>query len=317
MVSEKEKSDSKKIGLTVVMPNYNGLELLKISIPSIYAAFEHSGIDGEIIVMDNASVDESARYLKESWPEVKVVERTTNDPLMAVNEGIDIASTEFITFTNNDMAVNSDYLDFIFPHFERKEVFAVTSRVFEWNSETIQGQRRIMKFQRGWFWYLPDESCESADITIHATGGQSVFRRETLRELGKFDMLFRPMYHEDLDLTYRAYKRGLIAIYEPRSHVYHKGGETTKKTFSKLKWESVFQKNLLLFIWKNIHDRKLIMDHIAHLPLRFLQTIAKGEFGKALGYFKALGQLGECLAGRKLARAESSVEDRALFDLFR
>lgn len=302
--------------LTVVMPNYNGIDLLETSIPSILKAFKHSGVAGEIIVMDNNSEDGSVSYLRENWPEVNVVERKDNDPLKAVNEGIGLARTEFITFTNNDMAVEEDYLDFIFTHFNDERVFAVTSRVYEWDRKTIQGQRRIAKFNRGWFWYLPDDSCGSADVTIHATGGQSVFRTEVLRELGKFDMMYRPMYHEDLDLTYRAFKKGYKAIYEPRSLVYHRGGETSKKTYSKIKWESTSQKNLLLFTWKNMHDRNLILQHIFYLPLRFAQSLLAGDFGKVHGYFKAVGQLGECLARRRQAKTESVLKDRDVLKLF-
>lgn len=309
-------SASKKPSISVVMPTYNGLEVLKLSLPSLLEAFEHSGVDGEILVMENASNDGSAEFVKREFPMVTVVERPDNDPLAAYNEGIDMARGELVTFTNNDMVVTKDYLESIYPHFDDPKIFAVTSRVFEWDRTTIQGYRRVPKFSKGRFWYLPDVECESAALTIHATGGQSVFRRSTLLELDKFDMLFYPVYHEDLDLTYRAYKRGFQAVYEPRSIVYHIGGHTSKKLYSKIRYDSTLQKNLLLFTWKNIHDPGMIFSHIAWAPVRFLQSLLKGNAGEALGYFKALKQLPECLKKRSSEKKRSKLSDKEILSIF-
>jgi glycosyltransferase involved in cell wall biosynthesis len=67
-----------KKSISVVLPNYNGRNLLAANLPSVYTALHKAGIDHEIIVVDDASTDESIIFLKENFEDVKVVAQKTN-----------------------------------------------------------------------------------------------------------------------------------------------------------------------------------------------------------------------------------------------
>src|SRR5207249_955437 len=62
--------------------------------------------------------------------------------------------------------------------------------------------------------------------SMFASGGSAMFDRRRFLELGGFDPLFAPFYLEDVELSYRAWKRGLTVAYEPRSAVRHQFSST-------------------------------------------------------------------------------------------
>ena len=79
--------------------------------------------------------------------------------------------------------------------------------------------------------------------------------------MGGFDFLFEPFYFEDTDISYMAWKRGWVTLYQPRSIVYHEHRATIGKNFHPLYVDAVLQRNRLLFVWKNIHEAKRLAGH--------------------------------------------------------
>ena len=75
------------------------------------------------------------------------------------------------------------------------------------------------------------------------------------------EKLLSPFYWEDIDLCYRAAKRGYINLWEPRGKVVHKHESTISK-FPKIYVARVKERNQLLMLWKNIHSKNLIKKHI-------------------------------------------------------
>ena len=116
-------------------------------------------------------------------------------------------------------------------------------------------------------------------------------------QLGGMDPLYAPFYWEDVDLGYRAWKRGWRIIFDPRAHVVHDHEiSVIKHNFSQQHVQSIAQRNQLLFIWKNIHDTKMIRSHLLVLP-KFIKNYPQA-------FFAALVRLPTALRGR-------GVEQRA------
>ena len=84
---------------------------------------------------------------------------------------------------------------------------------------------------------------------FYAGGGASAYDRAKFLALGGFDeAVFSPVYIEDVDLGYRAWKRGWPSLFEPRSIVHHKHRSTTRRLWSETTIHSFFEKNLA---WMN------------------------------------------------------------------
>src|SRR5712692_6857025 len=111
---------------TVVIPNWNGRELLEKYLPSVVAA----GAD-EIIVVDNASEDGSAEFLREHFPQVRVIALDRNLGFGAgSNAGFQAARNDVVVLLNNDMRVEPGFLQPLLEGFMDKAVFAVACQIF-------------------------------------------------------------------------------------------------------------------------------------------------------------------------------------------
>ena len=111
-------------------------------------------------------------------------------------------------------------------------------------------------------------------------------------ELGGFDPLFRPAYYEEVDLSYRAWKRGWKVIYEPSSEMIHRRAATLGKQHSKRQLRRLILRNQILFNYKDTGTWTDLLGFLAFLPLRFVRalitdpkvTAPKYKRGKAEDY---------------------------------
>ncbi|KKQ75021.1 MAG: Glycosyl transferase, family 2, partial [Candidatus Woesebacteria bacterium GW2011_GWB1_38_5] len=117
-------------------------------------------------------------------------------------------------------------------------------------------------------------------------------------------------YWEDVDISYRAMKRGYRVLWEPEAKVIHKH-ESTMVKINKRKRNVIMERNQLLFIWKNITSKNLMKKHVAGLFKRL---------SKHPGYikvvFSALCKLKTVRRERKKEYKESKVSDEVIFASF-
>lgn len=247
--------------VSIVIPNWNGLEKLKKNLPKV---LEIEGVF-EVIVSDDASTDESVNFLVENFPTVKVIKREKNGGFSSnVNTGMKYVSSELVMLLNSDAVPERDCLKYIIPHFKEDRVFSVGLSAgggFSW-----------ARFKNGYFWHgVGEGDNEGSHETLWVSGGSGVFRVKYWREMGGLDTLYDPFYEEDVDIGYKAWKRGYINVFEPKAKVEHyKEKGVIEENFSKSKISNVAMRNQLIFIWKNITEGKLILKHIFFLILRIL-----------------------------------------------
>jgi len=116
-----------KYKISVVIPNYNGLELLQKNLPSVIAETKKYDESAEIIVVDDASSDGSVSYIKRNFPKVKLLKHSKNRGFSsAVNSGVKISKGDLLVFLNTDVSPKENYLINITKHFLDKNVFAVS-----------------------------------------------------------------------------------------------------------------------------------------------------------------------------------------------
>lgn len=292
--------------ISIVIPNWNGQEKLRKHLPGVLKAAKHSKVE-EIIVVDDKSSDESVRVLKIEFPEVKVIEKDQNSGFSStVNLGVKSSQGELVVLLNSDASPKEDFLDFILPHFKDKNVFSVGG--------SVGGGWSGAEFKDGFFWHnMVEEKLQEAHSTLWVSGGSGVFRRSIWDELGGLDTLFDPFYEEDLDLGYRATKRGYINLLEPKSKVEHyKEIGVIKEHFSTKKVARIAQRNQLIFIWKNITNREYINGHIKAL---FAMLIKHPTY--ILVFLSAFYKLPQILEKREIEKRYSKLTDQEVLSMFK
>ncbi len=294
----------------MVIPNWNGAYLLEKHLQAVIDVT--SG--GEIIVVDDKSTDNSVALLKEKFPQVRIILKQRHEGFAStVNVGVEAAHGEIVLLLNTDVEPTKGFLISLLPHFRDQQVFAVgcLEKSFEDNVTVLRG-RGEAHWQKGFFVHWRGE-IDKTD-TAWVSGGSGAFRRSIWLKLGGMDQLFNPFYWEDIDLSYRALKAGYKLVFEPKSLVehYHEEGKI-KREFSPQEVKKIAYRNQFIFIWKNLSDNKLILEHIYWTPLRFVQAAVTGDFFLIQGYFAATLRLpGVILSRRKNSRTWTK-SDRDIF----
>ena len=250
------------MAFSIIIPNWNGEKLLKNNLPAVFK----SGVD-QVIVVDNGSEDGSVALLKNlqvQYPQLKTIFNQKNLGFArAVNQGVKEAKNEIVVLLNNDVVPEEDFLKPLAKDFEDEKVFAVSLNEPQWN--WAKG-----KWVKGFIEHETGPKTKTPHLSFWANGGSGAFRKSIWLELGGLDEIFAPFYWEDIDLSYRAWKRGFKILWEPQSVVHHQHETTIGLRFNQKYVDLIAQRNQLLFIWKNTTDFRMLLVHKAFLWKKLL-----------------------------------------------
>lgn len=295
-------------GVSVVIPSRNGRELLATLLPGLDA---QSGF-GEIIVSDNGSDDGTAEWLAREYPRIVVIQNP--EPLSfarAVNAGIGAAQFTRTLLLNNDMIVEPGFVAALDGAFDRvPDLFCATAQIF-----FPPGVRREETGKAVWRRENPtdfpvrcDEPVDGEDLTwvLYGSGGCSMFDTKKLRALGGVSELFEPAYVEDLDLGYRAWKRGWPSVYRASACVEHRHRATTSRYYSPRQLDTFLERNYLRFLIHAIGSpalfRRLWVEAIRRLQLRAMEGDAA-----ALDTLRRIPRIGSRPPGASGALSETEI----------
>jgi GT2 family glycosyltransferase len=305
---------------TIIIVNWDGKHLLAECLPSVLDAVQCAGGQHEILVVDNGSTDGSVEYIRLNFPTVRVLSLDRNYGFAGGNNrGVAEVQTDIVVLLNNDMIVDPGFLQPLLAGFSGPSVFAVTSQIFFADASRHRAEtgKTRARFERGffYFWHGEINSDEEARETIPvfwAGGGSCAIDRSKYLTIGGFDLLYNPFYFEDTDLSYQAWKRGWKCLLAPASRVVHKHRSTSKAKFGDRFVDNTTRKNQYLFIWKNVTDLSMILDHVVNLPRihgrAMLHDMEPGFEIRA--FFRALRQLPEALKKRVANRPHYVLSDR-------
>ncbi len=305
---------------SVVIPNWNGRDLLEKYLASVVEALS-ANPDNEVIVVDNGSTDGSVEFLKQHFPSVRTLALPQNRGFGGgSNAGFRAARNDIVVLLNSDMRVEPDFLTPLMKGFTDPEVFSVSCQIFFtdpartreesgltetwWENGAVRVRHRI------------DSKVDRIFPCAYGGGGSSAYDRRKFLELGGFDELYAPFYGEDTDIGYLAWKRGWKVLYQPASHVYHEHRGTIGKRFTPVYIQSVLHKNFILFCWKNIHEWRRLLSHFAYAVAAGLVSAVFGPSPErpalaALG--RAFLQLPAALRSRWAARRLAAISDTEAF----
>lgn len=265
-------------GLSIIIPNYNGEELLDRFLPSVLKAVQNVAFATEILVVDDASTDSSLKVLR-GFPEVRLIARNTNGGFsQACNTGISSARYEILLLLNTDVKLEPDFLCHFQHHFQDEQVFAITPSAYD-----LQSGRQIDGGKYGFWQYgAPrttknyfEQEAEQREFpkpypSFSVPGAYFFCDATKMRRMGGFDPLFSPFLFEDIDLSYRALKRGWKIIYEPLLRAHHLCSSTLSKVIRPFGMKVVSRRNRMIFVLVNIHSLRLLISFFFFLCLRLL-----------------------------------------------
>jgi GT2 family glycosyltransferase len=306
--------------ISIALPNWNGEAVLPECLASLYRAADQAGFHAnlDIVVVDDQSTDHAREIVRRDFPQVRWMDMPQRSGFgIVANTAVQNCANDYVLLLNNDVTVEEDFFLHWRPHFEDPLVFGLASWMLRWDRHTVDSGRRVAVWDKGLIrhWVVADRG--EVRPTLYACGGAAVYDKRKFLSIGGFDPLYRPMYTEDLDLSYVAWKRGWKVIYEPRMLVYHHNSYSSSRVFQQRTKYLHDTKNHFLFVWKNITDPGLFWRHLAWLPLRVGAAPLHGRRLLTVAFVKALRQWDEAWRRRREAQRFERVSDRAIFDLFR
>jgi len=226
--------------VSVVIVSYNVCRLLRICLDMLYR--NHSNETIEIIVVDNASIDESVSMVKDEFPGVRMLENKDNLGFpKANNQGFNIASGDFIFMLNPDTECtnavafelakvlgNRPELSLIAPKLLNSDG---THQVSTWRFPTLYAvacDLLFLKFLNDRHFYT-DRDLNSPFDPDSLSGAALFFRKSCLQETSGLDETM--FWIEDIDFCFRLKKNKHRFEYQPKLTLIHHSGESAKKNY--------------------------------------------------------------------------------------
>ncbi len=256
--------------LSVVIVNYNVKYFLEQCLHSVGKAME--GLDVEVFVVDNNSVDGSCSHIREKFSWVRLIENRENIGFSkANNQAIRKASGDYVLLLNPDTVVEENTFRKCYDFMEQHpNAGAVGVKMIDGKGHFLPESKRALptpwvafykifglsalfpkskKFGRYHLGHLPGDEANEVEVLA---GAFMFLRKKALSEVGLLDEDYF-MYGEDIDLSYRIIKGGYRNYYFPGSTIIHYKGESTKK--GSLNYVLVFYNAMIIFARKHFSSR--------------------------------------------------------------
>lgn len=276
--------------LSVIILNYNVRYFLEQCVLSVQKALQN--IDGEIIVVDNNSPDDSCIMMKEKFPEVKLVANKENSGFPKGNNiGVAIAKGEYVCILNPDTVVAEDtFTKILETEHWKLNTGIVGCKLIDGTGNFLPECKRgvptpwiaftkifgLYKFfpKSKWFnqYYAQHLSeNESGNVAI-LVGAFMVMKRQLYLDLGGFDERCF-MYSDDIDLSYMSIQSGKNNYYYSKTSVIHYKGESTVRDE---KYVQRFRE-AMQFFYKKHFGRSLFFDAFMKIGALIFSLVKKKQ----------------------------------------
>ncbi len=279
----------------VVILNWNTRHFLEKFLPNV---LKYSSEFAELIIVDNASTDDSVLYLKKSFPSVRIIQNSINDGFTGgYNTALAQIESEYFVLLNSDVEVTENWLTPLIELMDNNpEIGACQPKILSYQAPDYfeyagSAGGYIDKygypFCRGRIFQSLEKDNHQYDDTrpvFWATGACMLVRSFVFKKLGGFDPVFFA-HMEEIDLCWRMNLAGYSVYSCSQSKVYHVGGGTLPKRNPRKTFLN-FRNNLLM-LYKNSD----ISEIQSILAIRFfldLLASIKFLFSGSLADFKAV-----------------------------
>ena len=303
------------VGVSIILPNYNGEDLLKDNIPSVLCALKHWGV-GEIIIVDDCSSDRSVEFIKEHFPTIKIIVNQLNKGFSETcNVGMTAAQYPVYICMNTDVKVSENFISFLVHRLKSEaDIFAVTPQILVEREGKNQGAV-VSAYRRGFIrggFINIDEKLDSRD-NLYAIGACVAYDAEKFKALGGYSEIYSPFLFEDFDISYRAWKRGWRSVYEPAAIVWHYSNATIYNKKKKPRFSrSIYARNRFIFHWVNLSDRKFVIRNALAILFRLSVSFLWFEFNYYNAFWGALKLWRPIWALRKREKPYRQLSDKQI-----
>jgi len=268
----------------VIILNYNVCHFLELCLKSVTASI--SDISAEIIVVDNASKDESCKMVKTKFPSVHLIENKNNIGFSKGNNiGVKQAVGEFICILNPDTVVAEDTFDILLQFAQNQKKLGIIG------CKLIDGQgiflpeskrhiptpwvstKKMLGFKNSYYANeIGENIIDNVEILV---GAFMLVKKVVYEEVGGFDEDYF-MYGEDVDLSYKILKLGYNNVYNGKAAIIHFKGESTLKDSKYIKqfygaMQIFYQKhfksyrffNFVVWVWVRVATLFLKLNHVS------------------------------------------------------
>ncbi|WP_411766877.1 glycosyltransferase family 2 protein [Winogradskyella sp. A3E31] len=259
--------------IAIVILNWNGKDLLETFLPSVTQYSEGA----TIYIADNASTDDSVDFITSNYPEIKIIQNSTNEGYAkGYNDALKHVDESIYCLLNSDIEVTPNWLQPIINTFNSdSETVIIQPKILDYNNRSFFEyagaaggfiDKYGYPFCRGRIFETIEKDTGQYNDTIPifwASGACFFIRKSAFEGLNGFDASYFA-HMEEIDLCWRAFNQGHVAKYVEQSTVFHVGGATLKSSSSKKTYLNF--RNSLITLVKNT-DRNVFFRTVWRMKL--------------------------------------------------
>lgn len=300
---------------TVIIINYNGRAYLDELLQTLK---RQSVLAFETLLIDNASSDQSAAYVRHNYPWVQVLPQSVNLGFSrAGNLGAGRSRARYLAFLNTDMKLDPLWLEGLMEEAgndSRNAAVASKIRLYD-RPRLLNGVGGAMNrlgytWDRGMFEEDSGQYDRSEEV-FFASAGAALFRRSAFLEAGGFDESFF-MYHEDVDLCWRLWLFGFRIITAPDSVAYHHFGGTTRNSQGMFWRETLGERHSMRSLIKNYEAGNMLQSLF---QIFLLRQSARRKLAQFRNFLWNLQRLPDTLGHRRIIQKRRRRTDQDLKSL--
>lgn len=269
----------KKKLVSIIIVNWNGKKYLENCLASIKKQ-HYKNI--EIILVDNASTDESISFVKKNYPDIILIQNSQNDGFAKGNNiGYNHVHGEYVLFLNNDTQVLPNFIVELVKTIESNlSIGGAQGKILLMEKkDTLDSVGAFLTFTGFLYHYgfgKKDSKKYSKQIDLYsAKGACMLFRRSVLEKIKIYGELFDSRffaYFEETDLCHRIWLAGYKIVYVPKSIIYHKMGATSSKLNSEFVQYHSFKNRINSYL-KNLSLSQALIILPIHITLVGLVSV--------------------------------------------
>lgn len=333
MANMYEKKTNKELpSVSIIIVNYNGKKYLKECFESL-EKLNYPKDRYEVIMGDNASTDDSIEYVKENFPEIKVLQFNQNYGFCKGNNLCAKESTgEYIIFLNNDTFVEKEWLnELITGVLSEENIISCVGKLLIPNLKI--GKKNIINAAGGiifpdgcglyeGFMEVDSDKYNKQKYTGFGCGAGVLVQKKFFISTGGFDEYYF-ITGEENDLGFRVWSYGYKVLYVPSAIMYHYTSKTTTRGMGTTPtMEFIVTRNKLYFVLKNFDRWNIMKGIILHIfrssAMIFYALLHRNihvPIGIMKSYFVILKDLKKISKNRKIAQKNKKVRDKELYKL--
>lgn len=251
----------------IIILNYNGRHNILQCLSSLKQVEEKS-FKKTILVVDNASIDDSVKVISENYPEVKLIVNKENEGFSEGNNiGIRFAlshGADYLLILNSDTITDKNIIEELLTVASDKTVGVVSPKIYFAKGYEFHKERYKKKDLGKVIWYgggiidwnniighhrgvdkVDHGQYDKTEETDYASGCCMLVKKEMFKKIGLFDKRYF-LYYEDSDFCKKVKEKGYKIMYQPKAILWHKNAGSAGGSGSTLQ-DYYITRNRLLF----------------------------------------------------------------------